>query len=205
MLMKTILLITTTIFSLNLFAQKDHDQILRDFLEQRRKMMEQMMKHFDDDFFKMDDDIKDFGKLPGNKVMEFSSNDQAVKVERKQNADGSIELHITPKDKNVEFEINTDKDMVTIKGKSTFAQKDESKKGMTSSTIQSSFQQSYGIPSGYKALDPVQQDETIILKLVPKDSSTQIKNFKPGANPTKIQNTEDEKKPLKPVPGDITI
>jgi HSP20 family molecular chaperone IbpA len=201
MIMKALIFLLTSFLSFNLWAQKDHDQIIRDFLEQRRRMMEEMMKHFNDDFFNNDD----FDKMGGEKFFGLSSGSQGVRVERRTEKDGSIVLEIIPESKDVQFEINTDNQNVTIKGK--VSNKVDSKSqtgGKSQSVFESSFQQSYSIPYGYKALNPEQKGDSIILKLVPSKDAKKLPQMK-SINPAPKKEESEDLIPIDPNPGDITI
>jgi len=194
--------------SLNLsfcFAQKNHDEILRDILKQRQQMIEEMMKAFDDDFFKADDSFFDQNMF--GQIFEFQSGNEGVKVERLVLEDGSIELHITPKNKNVSFEIETKDKQVIIKGKTIVKEENKDNKGRSTSTFSSTFQKSYSIPYGYKAQNPVKRGDTIVLKMIPINPNFRKKMYTPKRRGIKPQRPKRDPRyrPLKPAPGDITI
>ena len=75
--MKTIIGFIFVLSSLSVFAQKSHDELIQDFLQQRKQMMEEVMKAFDDDdFFK--DDFDDNGFFDQIKKQEEILNAQQV-------------------------------------------------------------------------------------------------------------------------------
>ena len=92
------------------------------FIEQRKKMIEGIMKAFDDDeFFKgdadaFDDKMFDQIRKQGFRGFQgFNSSGNNVKVEEKIEEDGSISVIITPKSKNIKLDIQTTNDQIVIK------------------------------------------------------------------------------------------
>lgn len=206
-------LILLALFTTSVFAQKDQNSIIRDFLRQRQQMIKEMEKAFDSDVFgnSMDDSI--------NESMSFGNNNDAVKVERISNEDGTIDLKIIPKSKDINFDIETKNNMVTIKGKSKVEEEKVDEKGNKSTRqFESSFQKSYSIPFGYDAKPATQVGKAVVIKLVPKNKNfgtyhTDNKNRSPRRNKLReemrkkkrAQRQNNGRVPIKPrTPGDIT-
>lgn len=185
--------------SLSSWAQKSHEEILQDFLKQRKAMMEQMMKAFDDDAFFSDDfdDDKLFDSLQKNGISGFrgfNTSGKNVKVEENIQKDGSIDVLITPQNKNVKLDIQTTKNSIVIKSETHEEVKNESQSGMTQSISRSSYSQSVSIPDGYEAKSPVQVGDSIKISLRPSKSSKKI-----------IFKKDDDKKPIGKRRGEETI
>jgi HSP20 family molecular chaperone IbpA len=185
------------LFSLNLFAQNSHDEIIQNFLEQRKKMMEEMMRAFgDDDFFSDDfNDDKLFESLKNHGIGgfgQFKSMGQNVTVEEKMQDDGSIDVIITPKSDNVNLNIETKNNSIIIKSETKVAQEDDSESGSSKYFSSSSFSRSVSIPDGYQVEDPKQKDKSIIITLRPtKDNQ--------------LQKSDDGKTPIKRRKGEKVI
>lgn len=208
--MKSIVLLTFFISSA--FAQTDQNSVIRDFLRQRQRMIKEMEKAFDSNTF--GDSVDD--SMMGD--MTFGSNDDAVKIERISNTDGTIDLKITPKSKDINFDIETKNNQVTIKGKSKVEEEKVDTNGNKStSQFMSSFQKSYGIPYGFDAKPATQVGKSIIIKLVPQNKKFGIYHTdgkKNSARRNKLreqmrakkraERTKNKRVPLKPAPGDIT-
>ena len=163
------------------FAQ-DADTVIQQFLEQRKKMMEEIMKAFDDDdFFKGDAiDDKMFDQLRKHGLggfHGFSSTGNNVKVEERAEKDGSISIVITPKNKDMKLDIKTTKEQIVIHSEMMEKVENESKQGKSQSYSRSSFSQTIPIPTGFEAQKPKQEGESIVIALVPTEKS----NFKPDS------------------------
>lgn len=157
--------------SFHLFAQADHNQIIERFLNQRKKMMEEIMKAFDDDsFFKSDffDDDKIFDSF---KFQGFKGSGENVKIEEVMEQDGTISIYITPLNKNQKLDIKTTRDAITIKAETMVDQKEEGKQGTSQSYFKSSFSRSIGIPDGYTVKSPVKEGERIKISLIPSEKN----------------------------------
>ncbi|MEX1100242.1 MAG: hypothetical protein WEB87_07440, partial [Bacteriovoracaceae bacterium] len=123
--MKAFLIFLVSAFIMNAmtsaaFAQNTHDEIIQRFLEQRKSMMEDIMKAFDDDEFFKDDFFQDdlFESLRQHGLggfKGFSGIGNNISVEERMEKDGSISVIITPKDKNTDLNIETTDDKITIK------------------------------------------------------------------------------------------
>lgn len=136
------------------FSQ-DHDQLTKQqiwdqFRQDRRAVMQQVLKLFNDDF--EDDD--------------FYKGDQSVEVLEELQDNGDIHIKIIPKSKNIQLDIQSSGNSITIKSDTKV--EEETKKG--NSRFQSfsshSFQRSIGIPSGYKIASSKQIDKGWLFVLV---------------------------------------
>jgi HSP20 family molecular chaperone IbpA len=170
--MKTMMVLMSLLFSVQVLAQT-RDELLEEFMQERRKMMESMMEmfneSFEDDFFDTTDpwgDMKSFKGVGSN-----------ISIEEKYEKDGSISILIKPQNKDVNLDIQTTDEMITIK--SEIRQKSDSGMSM------SSFSKSIGIPNGYKAKSPEAVDGGIKISLVP---SSEVKSI-----------MQDKKKDAKPL------
>lgn len=192
---KLLALITTLLFTATpAFAQNSHDEIIQKFLEQRKRMMEDIMKAFEDDeFFKDDffqndffDSLKKHG-LGGFKGFQGGGNN--VSVEERMESDGTISVIITPKDENTQLDIVTGEDRITIKSETKV--KEENVQGQSSFNSMStrSFTKSIAIPQGYSAKSPEKVGKSIKISLVPNEGNI-LKPDKDGRVP--IKRGEDE-------------
>lgn len=182
------------IFSTAVLAQDSHDEIIQRFLEQRKKMMEEMMRAFGDDGFFSDDfdDNKVFEALKNNGVGgfgQFKSMGQNVTVEEKMQNDGSIDVIITPKSENVDLNIETKDNRIVIKSETRVEENNDSQGGNSKVFSSSSFSRSVSIPDGYKAQTPKQKDNSIIITLKPS-SENLLQKSKDGKTPLKRRKGE---------------
>ena len=181
--MRLLIFIFTLILSLNVFAQTNDnaDKVVQQFLEQRKKMMEEIMKAFEeDDFFKgrdlFDDKMFDQIRKHGFKGFEgFNAGGNNVQVEEKVEKDGSISVIITPKNKNIKLDIKTTNNHIVIKSEMMADIENKNEQGTSRSYSRSSYSQTIAIPTGFDAKDPVKKGESIVISLVPKEKG----NFKP--------------------------
>lgn len=164
--MKWIILL---LISFNAFSQTtDTEKMLEHFLEQRRKMMEQVRKAFKDDdmmfdnFFDDDDFFKDFsdGQMKG-----FRGRGPDFSIEEQATHDGNIEFLITPKNKNVTLDIDTQDNQIVIKSETKVTEENQGQHGTSQSFSSSSYSRVIGIPFGYKATDPVAEGDSIKITL----------------------------------------
>lgn len=175
------LFVLILLFSATVFSQ-DADEVIQQFLEQRKQMMEQIMKAFDDDdFFKGDafddqmfDQIRKHG-LGG--FHGFNSTGHNVKVEEKVEKDGTISVIITPQNKNLKVDIKTTEDQIVITSEMMEKVENQNKQGSMQSYSKSSSSQSVRIPNGYIAQTPKAKNQSVVITLVPKDKS----KFKPDS------------------------
>lgn len=199
-----------------LYAQKTHDEILQQFLEQRKRMMEEIMKSFDnnifdndDKFFKdlndnfdkaFDDDVfkrlrkKGFGSIPG-----FEHSGQSISIEEKVSDDGSILIIIKPKSKDMKLDIQTTDEQIIIKAESVVKEDSEMQQGKAHTFFQSSTSRSVSIPQGYKALPAEAVEGGLQIRLVHKDKSY----FKQGTG--KVPRLKKDKIPVGKRAGEETI
>jgi HSP20 family molecular chaperone IbpA len=194
--MKKFFFIVLCFFSLSSWAQ-DADEIVQQFLEQRKKMMEQIMKAFDDDdFFKQDflDDkmFESIRKQGFEGFKNFKSTGNNIKVEERIEKDGSISVLITPQKKNMKLDIQTTQNQIIIKSEMMESVENENKQGVSKSYSRSSFTQTVAIPQGFEARDPKKEGESILISLVPNKKG----NFKPD-NKGRV--------PVQRVPGEETL
>lgn len=197
--MKTLFLIFILLISSSVFAQKSHDELLQDFLKQRKAMMEQMMKAFnDDDFFKDDfDDDGMFEALKQNGLQgfrNFHSQGGNVKIEEKAQQDGSIDVLITPQNENIKLDIQTKNNMITVKSETMEKVENQDQGGNSSSSMsRSSTSQMVRIPNGFTAQNPVQEGKTIKISLIPESGKKSIikTNYPKGVKPIGKAHGED--------------
>ncbi len=185
--MKKILLMFMTVYLSGMSGvalSQTREEILKDFMEQRKKMMESMMDlmndSFEQDFFDMDDS---FGRLQG-----FKGVGNNVSVEEKYEQDGTISILIKPENENVNLDIKTSEDRITIKSEIREEVKNE-KSGTTSSQFSmSSSTKSIGIPKGYSAGSPEAIDGMVKISLKP---SKELKKAAPEKNRSLLKDNPD--------------
>ena len=193
--MSNLFLIFSILFSLNLFAQNTHDELIQKFIQQRRQMMEEMMKAFDDDDFFKDDDFGDdqmFQQLKKHGIggfATFKSSGNNVAVEEKVKEDGSIDVVITPKSENINLDIQTKDNRITIKSETKVSEENESESGTSQVYSSSSYSSSVRIPDGYHAENPKQVDKSIVITLIPDKGNKLIKDSN-GRVPIKKKDGE---------------
>lgn len=200
--MKKIFFIILLLFSVTFMAQalaQNADEVIEQFLQQRKKMMEQIMKAFDDDdFFKdefFDDSDKMFDQLKKQGLggfHGFNSTGHNVKIEEKVQKDGTISVMITPQNKNLKVDIKTTDNQIVIRSEMLSEVENQNKQGTSKSYSKSSSTQTIQIPYGYHAKTPKKQGESIVISLVPKEKS----HFKPDSK---------GRIPIQKSPGDETI
>lgn len=196
--MKVCCLFFVALFSLNTLAQT-REEILEDFRRQRQEMMKQMIQLFQDDF---DSDLFQHDIDPFGKQKKFMGSSQSVKIEEKYNDDGSIEIVITPKDKNIALDIKTENNRITIKSEKRVETKNDQNGNTFSSFSSSSSTQSIGVPEGYKATGPVVVDKGLKFTLTPIDKV--VKTLKPKRKLIKTKPRVD-RVPIGKRPGEDTL
>ena len=186
--------------SFQAFAQT-REEIIEEFRRERAKMFQEIQKMFDEDLTDMgmgkgffDDD--DFDSFFG--ASSFSGGGNNVKVEQEYAPDGTMTVTIIPKNKNVNLDIQTTDNMITIKSETKIEQTDQSESGTSKSFSSSSFSRSVQIPSGYKAMPPKQEGESIKIVLAPQ------KKIKSAIRPIK-QKKKSDKVPIGKRPGEDTL
>lgn len=170
-------------------AQNSHDEIIQKFLEQRKRMMEDIMKAFDDDEFFKDDFFKDdmFESLRQHGLGAFKGfygGGNNISVEEKMEKDGSITVTITPKNKDINLDIVTGEDRITIKSETKVEEESEQGQAKSKSISMRSFTRTVAIPEGYSAKTPKQDGDSIVISLVPKEGNI-LKPNKDGRVPVK--------------------
>ena len=177
-LMSKILVLFFMLGMTQAFAQntpRTQEELLEEFMQQRREMMKSMMdmmnEAFDeDDFFQMDDS---FGRPQG-----LRGSGQNVSVEEKYEDDGSISILIKPQSDNVNLDIQTKDNRITIKSEiRQETKRDEASGSSFSSYSMSSSTKSIGIPEGYTAKSPEAVEGAIKISLVPNDK---VKDISPA-------------------------
>ena len=192
------------------FAQKSHDEILQQFLKQRKQMMEQIMKSFDDDsFFKdfddtfgdkfEDDFFKQFKQRGFGGIQGFEHSGDSVSVEEKVADDGTISIIIRPKSKDIKLDIQSTDDQIIINSETVVKEETQSEEGQSQSFYKSSSSRSVTIPEGYHALPAEPLDGGLKIRLVQKDKNY----FKKQAQDSKVP--ESEKTPVGKRQGEETI
>lgn len=184
--MKKILSLLMLIMACNLAAQT-RDEMIEEFMQERKKMMESIMNLFNEEF---EQDFFDTNDPFGN-VGAFKGGGNSVSVEEKYEDNGDISIIIKPKGEHVNLDINTTENMITIKSEVKQQTKTDEQGNSFQSSFSSSSSQSIGIPSGYKAKDPVAVDGGIKITLVP---STRMKHT---INPNQHKNKPKKKTLLK--------
>jgi len=181
------------------YAQQSHDEIIQRFIEQRKQMIEEMTKAFDDDAFFSDDFKADqlFDSIQKSGIAGFKSGERNVKVEEKVKDDGSIDVVITPQSENVNLDIETKDNRISIKSEMRVKEKKESDQGSSQVLSHSSFSRSVSIPDGFTASSPKQVDKSIVITLVPNEGQ-EIKVIEPSG-------AQDKKVPLKRRNGEKVI
>jgi HSP20 family molecular chaperone IbpA len=187
--------------SFSSYAQKSHDELIQEFLNQRQQMMEEVMKAFDDDSF-FDDDFDDksiFDQIQKQGFKDFgglSRTGRNVKVEEKIESDGTINILITPVNENVKLDIETTDSLIKIKSETMDKVENKNQGNISKSISRSSYTQSIAIPSGFNAQGPTQTGKTIKISLVPSKASSKV--FYPKVK-------KENKKPIGKRVGEGTI
>jgi hypothetical protein len=169
--MKILTCVLLALISFSALAQKSHEQMIQEFLNQRKQMMKDVMKAFDDDSF-FDDDFDDsslfdqISKQGLSGFNGFNTRGKNIKIVEKINNDGTIIILITPANDKVKLDIETTVSFINIKS--------EQLNKTSSSHSQSSYSQSISIPRGFKAQAPSQEGKTIKIALVPTKSKSKI-------------------------------
>ena len=166
------LILILTLFSLYAFADDSREEMIKDFLRQRERIMQDMMDSFDnDDFFNgstgFDDSIIDkFDKS----FFRNNSLAKEVLIDQKKMPNGDIVVKITPKKKNIKLDIKTDENEITVISKKLIEQKDEGQDSHSFMKSSSTSTQSIGVPFNYEITGPVKEGESIIYTMKKKMS-----------------------------------
>ena len=178
------------IFSQFSFAQT-RDEIIEEFRREREKMMKEIMKMFKDDSFMNDDffgeDMHPFDNIERLKKLRGDN----VAIEEKNEKDGSISITITPKNKDINLDISTENNMITIKTETKVKETVDEEGNTYSSMSSSSSTRSIAIPEGFEAMAPKQVGEGILISLKPTEK--------------KVKDVYKDRIPLKKKPGEMTI
>lgn len=152
--------------SFPVFAQNSHSEILERFLSQRKKMMEEIMKAFNDDDFFKDDFFKSEDLFDSFQFKGFQGAGDNIKIEEEMGPDGTINVFITPQKENQSLNIETRGGMIVIRGENIVEEKIEGTNN-SASVFRSKFTKSVTIPDGYEALEPVKDGNRLKIALKP--------------------------------------
>ena len=141
-MMRTVILFISLIYSVQGFSQT-RTEIMEELKKDRAEMLREISKIFADDSFIQSQLFADVKRAP-----------KPVVIEEKQNNDGSVDLVITPKNKDVSLDISTNNKTIVIKW-------DYKKKNSSGS-------QSFYIPEGYIANAPISKGKALIIKIIKK-------------------------------------
>lgn len=172
---------------------QSREELLDQFIQMRKQMLEEVQKIFDEDlstdnFFS--DNFKGF-----NGFKSFSSGGQNLNIEEKYLENGKIVYLITPKNKNISFEITTDNGQIQISSEMAKKEDSSSQFGQSQFFSMSKSQRSIAIPEGYKVIGPEKEGDAVKITLVPETTQHQI--VKPKKDSNRI--------PISKVPGEQTI
>src|SRR5690554_3985354 len=160
--MKKLIAILMMLIGTQALAQDSHNEIIQRFLEQRKRMMEDIMKAFDDDeFFKddfFDNDIFESLRREGLSAFQgFQGGGKNVSVEERMEKDGSISVVITPQSEDIQLDIETKEDRIVIKSEMRVEEESVQGQGRSKSISTRSFSQTVAIPQGYEAKKPAKE------------------------------------------------
>lgn len=191
-------LIFLSFYSLG-FSQTQ-EEILKQFQEERKQMMKQMMKIFQDDFGKDSFFDDDFDPFKGARKSKFSGGEN-VEISEDVKDNGDIHILITPKNKNLNLDIQTSADAITIKSEMKVEEKNNEGGNSFSSFSSSSYTQTIGIPHGYKVKSSNAEGKGFKIIL------SADKNMKPAKSNggVKLKNKIDDKMPLEKSDGEEII
>lgn len=188
----TCLIFCAIIFmSTHAFAQSSErerfETIVERFLEQRKAMMEEMMKAFDDESFFSD-------SFFGDDVFRgFRGGGENVHIEEQIQDDGAILVIIHPKNKDMKLDIQSSKDQITVQGEMKVEEETTSQGSRSQSYSLSRFSQSVAIPEGYLAQTPEQKEDKIVIKLIPQQgAATDRKTYQKRPERMPIKKREGE-------------
>lgn len=153
------------------------EEMLNKFIEAQRKMMEEVMKEFQNDDMMFDNffdseklrdkirkgEFKSFGDFGG-----FRGIGGDFEINQINRDDGTMEIRIKPKSKDVNLDIKTEDGVITIKSEKKVEEDTTGQQGSSTSISMSSYSRSISIPFGYKAKDPVADGEEVVIALVPE-------------------------------------
>lgn len=167
------------------------DEIIEEFRRERAKMMQEIMKMFKDDSFMNDDffgeDMHPFDNIERLKKLRGDN----VAIEEKNEKDGSISITITPKNKDINLDISTDNNMITIKTETKVKETVDEEGNTFSSMSSSQSMRSISIPEGFEAMPPEQVGDGIKISLKPTKK--------------KVKDIYKDKVPVQKRPGEMTI
>ena len=154
----------------SLFAQSNsQDDMMKEFIKSRQRMMNEMIKAFDEESFTSDYMSEDFLKdILGYKFNEnFGESESMVGIKQVQKTDGSVDLFLKPRDQSVSMDIDTQESVIIIKAVQKSEVKNESKKQVTRKISRGEYSQSITIPFGFTASSPKVVDGRVKITLTP--------------------------------------
>jgi HSP20 family molecular chaperone IbpA len=195
------ILIISLLFVSTICQAQTREEILEEFRKERQEMMSEILEIFQSDsmgeaFF--DDDMNPFDNI---KKLRDRSN---VTVEEKHEDNGSISVLITPKSDQIELDIQTKHNMITIKSETKIEEESLSGGSSFKNVSSSSYSQSISIPQGYIAESPVTDGRG--LKIVLRPAGLKKLNA-PVKVEASIKNQESGMKlvPIGKIPGEEVI
>jgi HSP20 family molecular chaperone IbpA len=170
------------------FAQND-DEVIRQFREQRKRMMKQIQDMMGDDFFDDGMDSDFFG--PNSIFGDVKRSPDAIKVEETYDEDGNYVVFIMPTDPSTKLDIKTTDKMISISGQQ-MRDDEVTQNGNTSrSRVQSQFSRTIMVPNGYTVKGPEQVGKKLKFTMIPKKA--------------RPQRRQDGTTPIQKAPGDQSI
>lgn len=194
--MKTIGIILISLFLISGFSQS-REELRKQLREERRQMMRKMIQMFNDDFSNdpfFDDDSDPFGGS------HFSTRGRNVEISEKLQDNGDIHINIKPTKKNIQLDIQTTEEAITIKSELKVEEESKDEGGSRfKSFSSSSFSQTIGIPRGYKVKSSTPGKEGILIILSADSKMRKI------VQPKKSKKYMPKKVPLGPRQGEDYI
>lgn len=157
------LIFLTLLLSFSAFSES-REEMIKKFLEQREKIMKDMMDSFSDDNFFNGSSMFDDDMINKFDMHSFNNNSFAsdVNINQTRLPNGDIKVKITPKSKNIKLDIKTSDDRLTVTSKTLVEQKDEGDQGKSFFKSSSSSSQSIGVPFGHEIKGPTQEGDSIV-------------------------------------------
>lgn len=176
------LILFLLIVSQSSYAQT-RDELIQEYMKERSKMMQEIMKMFKDDSLMSDDffgeDMHPFDNIERLKKLRGDN----VAIEEKNEKDGSISITITPKNKDINLDISTENNRITIKTETKVKETVDEEGNTFSSMSSSTSTRSIAIPDGFQAMPPKQVGDGIVISLKP--TSKEIKKVYKDRVPVK--------------------
>ena len=192
------------VLSLMLLCQltwsQSREDLLKQFHEQRKEMLNQIQKMFHDSF--MDDPFfnDDFDPFGGLKQMRSAQGDN-VKISEEYKENGEIHIKVMPQSKSVKLEIETDDNSIVIKSETKVEEETKEEGSAFKSYSSSSYRRSIPVPNGYKVKESKQIKEGWLFVLASDGSIPKIAPRKKIGKP----KPGSDKTPLGPQEGETII